>query len=411
MPKRAAHISTDRKSSNDIFAHTKHHQSMDEHGIEQCREASGDTKCEHGNKRLRRRRKSLERKQPSHNNSTNDIFADPNKQQTIQQNIRHRRPNQERKLQSSLQIAKQSLKQPQQPVHTRSQQAHEIKGRKQKQHRQEISRATDTRNDESCLVLDWNSPVRFVPLSEEESIVKVIFQRHGQKERGMMKGKPSFVVRKYEEAMRQCAPSMNLPQVLSLRRHHIKLFNQFKNMTALGLGSFDDINESARIFESAVEKFLRKSSIDFLTEEDQRRAANEDTKVLRATPDFLLPKPVLLRKIRKKKRKKGKSIKNYDVIEERTIHWIEAKMYYGASSIPHGSKGAVGTIMSTARKYFKHFGEGAILFMMGCGDKLAADLNDIGVSVMDCAGNTVCLDPVHNHQRTWCANKKGRILP
>ena len=99
------------------------------------------------------------------------------------------------------------------------------------------------------------------------------------------------------------------------------------------------------------------------------------------------------------------------MLEERTIHWIEAKMFYGASSIPHGSKGAVGTVLARAQKYVDNFGEGAIIFMMGCGDKLAAELNDIGVSVLDCSGNTVSLDSVHDHQRMWCADEKGRILP
>ena len=94
------------------------------------------------------------------------------------------------------------------------------------------------------------------------------------------------------------------------------------------------------------------------------------------------------------------------------IHWIEAKMYYGASTIPRGKQnGAVGTVMETAQKYVKHFGEGAIVFMMGCGDKLATELNEVGVSVLDCSGNTVSLTKVHDHQRTWCANKKGHILP
>ena len=93
------------------------------------------------------------------------------------------------------------------------------------------------------------------------------------------------------------------------------------------------------------------------------------------------------------------------------IHWIEVKMYYGASTIPNGSKGAVGSVLGTAQKYVNAFGEGAILFMMGCGEKLAADINDIGVSVLDCFGNTVSLDKVHDHQRTWCANEKGQILP
>jgi hypothetical protein len=182
-------------------------------------------------------------------------------------------------------------------------------------------------------------------------------------------------------------------------------------MTQLGLGQKDDIDESARLFECAIEAFLKKSTIDFLTEKDQKEKAKSENKILTATPDFVLPKPILLRKIRRKRPRKGQSNKKHHVLEERTIHWIEAKMYYGASSIPHGSKGAVGCVLERTQKYVAKFGEGAILFMMGCGDKLAAEMNAIGVSVLDCSGNTISLDPVHDHQRTWCANEKGQILP
>ena len=88
-------------------------------------------------------------------------------------------------------------------------------------------------------------------------------------------------------------------------------------------------------------------------------------------------------------------------------------MYYGASSIPPGRRnGAVGTVTETAQKYADAFGEGAVVFMMGCGDRLAAQLGEIGVSVLDCSGNdTVSLQRVRAHQRTWCANKDGHILP
>ena len=33
------------------------------------------------------------------------------------------------------------------------------------------------------------------------------------------------------------------------------------------------------------------------------------------------------------------------------------------------------------------------------------------VSILDCAGNTLSLEKVYNHQRTWCSNEKGQILP
>eukprot|EP00536_Pseudo-nitzschia_multiseries_P007227 jgi/Psemu1/256064/estExt_Genewise1Plus.C_1670017 len=247
--------------------------------------------------------------------------------------------------------------------------------------------------------------MEYISLSQEERMVEFMFKRNGKGERGMMKGKPAFLLTKYKKLMRELG--MSLPQVLSLRRHHIKRLNPSKSMTQLGLGTFDVINESARLFEVAVEDFLKRCWIDYMTEHEQRQKAKDDEVTLTVTPDFLLRKPVLLRKVRMKKNNRKTTVPP----EERTIHWIEAKMYYGASSIPHGSSGAVGSVLAQAQKYVDHFGEGAFLFMMGCGQQLAADLNGIGVSVLDCSGNTVALDKVHDHQRTWCANEQGQILP
>ena len=248
-------------------------------------------------------------------------------------------------------------------------------------------------------VLCWNSSSEYVPLCEEEAMVRMMMERNGPRERGMIFEKPPFLLKKFKSALQQHAQTMCLPQALSLRRHHIKLLNPYKRMSQLRLGEEDCVRESAQIFEVAVEKFLKERSIEYLTEEDQKEQAKANQERLTATPDFVLPSPTLLRKIQN------------GVLEERKIHWIEAKMYFGASSIPHGSKGAVGSIMKTAQRYVNQFGNGAFVFMMGCGDKLAGELNEIGISVLDCSGNTVSLEEVHEHQRTWCANQKGEILP
>jgi hypothetical protein len=248
-------------------------------------------------------------------------------------------------------------------------------------------------------VLCWNSSSEYVPLCEEEAMVQMMMERNGHRERGMIFEKPPFLLKKIKSALQQHAQIMCLPQALSLRRHHIKLLNPYKRMSQLRLGEENCVRESAQIFEVAVEKFLKERSIEYLTEEDQKEHAKANQERLTATPDFVLPSPILLRKVQN------------GVLEERTIHWIEAKMYFGASSIPHGSKGAVGSLMKTAQRYVNQFGNGAFVFMMGCGDKLARELNEIGVSVLDCSGNTVSLEEVHEHQRTWCANQKGEILP
>jgi hypothetical protein len=63
------------------------------------------------------------------------------------------------------------------------------------------------------------------------------------------------------------------------------------------------------------------------------------------------------------------------------------------------------------RKYVDMFGEGAIVFIRGCGDRLASELADIGVTALCCASSDIDLSEVEQHQRTWCADKQGNILP
>lgn len=87
-------------------------------------------------------------------------------------------------------------------------------------------------------------------------------------------------------------------------------------------------------------------------------------------------------------------------------------MFYGASTIPRDDKSAVGSILSKMTKYVEMFGEGAIVFMNGCGAKLAAELDSIGVTALACYGNDdIDLSAVKRDQRTWCADENGKILP
>ena len=364
-----------------------------------CQQQKNEQPIQQGQKK----KQSKKKKNPSTKvESENDIFAESQQKKNERpiQTHQHRRMGQ----QSVQPNDKGATKGRQNPKKTRVR-------KNNTQYHYEVPAAVDRENNEYKNILEWDSPIGYVPLLEEESMVEFMFQRNGKRERGMLKNKPSYVVNKYRKAAHQRAPSMTFPQVLSLRRHHIKLINEHKNMTQLGLGTRDEINASARLFECAIEEFLKKSSINFLTEEDQKKEAKTKKQTLRATPDFVLPKPIVIRRTQICVKDEVKSIEKDHILEERTIHWIEAKMFYGASSIPHGSNGAVGCILKKSKTYVNTFGEGAMLFMMGCGDKLAEELNDIGVTVLDCSGNTVSLDRVHDHQRTWCANEKGNILP
>jgi Protein of unknown function TPD sequence-motif len=269
-------------------------------------------------------------------------------------------------------------------------------------------------------VLIWSSPEPYVPLEVEESMVDVLV-KWKRKERGMIKDQPPFRLDQIKRKCRQNDWKISLPQALSLRRHHIKLLNGYKSMPQLGLGGQDDIRESARLFEQAVEEYLVHRGVSFWTEAQQKMEFYKHAQpgeLLKVTPDFLLPPGTSLR-VQKVRRGNGGNHNDNSssggghgmhIVNEQVIHWIEAKMFYGASTIAHGTNSAVGSLMASAQKYVAAFGPGAIVFMYGCGDRLAADLAQVGVLVLDCS-DSVPLDIVQDHQRTWCANQQGDILP
>ena len=91
-----------------------------------------------------------------------------------------------------------------------------------------------------------------------------------------------------------------------------------------------------------------------------------------------------------------------------TVNWLEAKMFYGASSIPEDGKSACGKLVSIAEKYVKHYGPGMMVFSYGCGKELAHQLNNKGVLVMD--ASPLDLSDMKGFLKTWCADSKGRIL-
>lgn len=250
----------------------------------------------------------------------------------------------------------------------------------------------------------WWKYEQHVAVSSEEGLIPVLL-RWGAKERGMIKDQPPFRLASIQKKVKQVS-GIRLDQALSLRRHHIKLGNPYKDMPTLRLGKIDDINASAEIFERVVEAFLKENHIPYLNETDQKNNNNHSGPQTFLTPDFLLPTPVQLKLFQQESQ--GKRV----VVKEEDIHWIEAKMFYGASTIPSGSIGAVGSILPKVKRYVKQFGKGAIIFMHGCGDRLAEELGAEGVIAMSGAVLPKrLLTQVWDHQRTWCARDDGMILP
>ena len=291
-------------------------------------------------------------------------------------------------------VTRQETKQTGKPLFDKREfwkQKNEEEQREEEQRKEELKKSKSGPHQR----LWWDTPKDFVPYASEEAIIGVLMKA-GQNERGMMKDQPHSRLKEIQEQL-ETLGDITLEQALSLRRHHIRKLNPRPNMKKLGLGLDKDINLSARLFEECVDDFLRKCNIEFLTETEQRELGKP------CTPDFLLKQPVLLQKVRR-------NGYNKVVLEERKIHWIEAKMFYGASTIEHGDAGAVGSIRTQVKRYVDVYGEGAIVFYNGCGDRLASEFADMGISVLDCFGPaSVNIGRALAHQKKWCG-KKGQIL-
>jgi len=254
--------------------------------------------------------------------------------------------------------------------------------------------------DEPPSVLWWKVTEGHVPIASEEIMVPVLI-RWGAKERGMMKDQPPFRLPQIRKKLKQ-APGLRLDQALSLRRHHMKLLNPQRGMPSLRLGQDADIRESAEIFERAVEAFLNEQRIEYWNEKEQKKRYPDERPL---TPDFLLPTPIQLKTFRQAKDGKRR------ILEDRRIHWLEAKMFYGASTISAGTNGAVGTILPKVTRYVEAFGPGAIIFMHGCGDQFAKELSAVGVTALSASAVPKrFMKNVWDHQQTWCS-KDGLILP
>jgi hypothetical protein len=274
--------------------------------------------------------------------------------------------------------------------------------------------------------LHWPNPSpHYIPLSEEERMLPALVH-WGKSERGMMKDQPPFRLQKILKLLGTNGKDrrnnkhsygkhknsnnlvqINLLQSLSLRRHHLKLLNPTLSMPALRLGSNADIRISADLFEQCIETHLTKLAIQFWNEKDQKRM-HEENGVGRQplTPDFRIKNGSL--KLLLTQDTFVRTATDDTVCETQTIFWIEAKMFYGASTIPHDTDNAVGTILPKARQYVSYYGPGAIVFMYGCGAKLARELKEIGVIALDCRG--VDLERVFRHQIGWCGDGKGNVL-
>ena len=268
----------------------------------------------------------------------------------------------------------------------------EISQTKQEQRSHPASYISETQQN----ILQWTRRCYIATRSEEEMIQFVIL--YGKRERGMMRTQHR---KRIHFIQRKCAQhGMQLLTALSLRRHYMKCLNPNLNHELLGLGTIKQIRHAAEIFEQAIQGYLELHNIQFEDERAQKERCLRSNQALIATPDFLFCQPLNLQV----------NVPNGGGIVTRTIHWLEVKMFYGADTIEPDGKSAVGSILPKSQTYCKLFGPGAIVFLQGCGERLARALSQIGVMALD-PDPQVDLEPLWAQMRTWCADADGNILP
>lgn len=171
-------------------------------------------------------------------------------------------------------------------------------------------------------------------VEDEQELVEHYLIQYGRKERGMFNKQPYRRLKALRNHVR--SKNIDLLTALSLRRHHMKKLNPGLPMDQLGLGKVHDINQSAAIFETCVADHLTAHHIQCYGENEQRRHIQQhrkDDQPHPPTPDFILHEPLCIKVYRL-----GKDRNQRRVLHERTVHWLEVKMYYGASTIPFDGK-------------------------------------------------------------------------
>jgi hypothetical protein len=292
---------------------------------------------------------------------------------------------------------------------------------------------------QSCTrILPWKSPIPHVPLAAEEAVMEFLFAGSPKREGLLLRDQPDVDVR-YPRIKQACLNHrMHISAALSLRQETISWKNKNPKIRPVG---FDvQVRESARLFEVAVEDFLSDQFLRqqqdpyqepaFWTEDEQREHNRMNDSPGTPTPDILFRESVycqryidndideeeeegaiIVDEIKDESTDHANKNKNRRILEQGMIHWIDAKMFYGASTIPQNNKCAVGKTVKTAIKYVNLFGPGALCFMYGCGESLAAELAAVGVLALDCSSRAVVsLDEVERHQKTWCGDKQGQVV-
>jgi hypothetical protein len=110
----------------------------------------------------------------------------------------------------------------------------------------------------------------------------------------------------------------------------------------------DKMHEDSLLFEKEIEKILITNNIKYKTQETLCKEQIKKYDKCISTPDFLI-----LTKF---------------VINNIDIKWIDAKNFYGANN-----KFIISSIKKQTEKYIRLYGNGIIVFKLGCNEKLVFD--------------------------------------
>jgi Protein of unknown function TPD sequence-motif len=386
---RTSHNQHGNSNNNNNHHHRNNNHSNNNYAADNHRHSSHNRRNdgEHYSKRPRQdrsySRNGHHNSQRSHSNDANNRQGDRNHHHHNQ----HHHPHDNHRQHSHQNKRQQS---PEEPLNV--QDNHDNNSIGNTQFEQDIAHTSESSSfDTSTRTLVWPCPASHVPIKTEQAAKDVLVR--WDNERGLLLRQPAFRIQQVQSFCKN--KPIAFEQACSLRRHLLKMREPYKTIEQLGLGSDTNVRESARLFEEAVANHLQTLRVDYWSEDDLKRHCFETGQPCVATPDFYFDRPIKLQ---------TRSCTT-------SIHWLEVKMFYGASIVPNDDNAsAVGSLTKIAKKYTSAYGRGAFLFMYGCGDVLARYLESLGVVVLDCSGGFVDLEPVREHQRTWCGNADGMIL-
>ena len=108
------------------------------------------------------------------------------------------------------------------------------------------------------------------------------------------------------------------------------------------------MHEESLLFEKEIEKILIKNNVEYKTQEMLCKEQIKEHDKCISTPDFLILSKFV--------------VNNID------IKWIDAKNFYGANN-----KFIISSIKKQTEKYVRLYGNGIIVFKLGCNEKLVFD--------------------------------------